>query len=258
MSEGSVTLTREGALARVVFDRPEARNAMTWVMYTQLSDICTALRSDASVRLVTFRGAGNAAFVAGTDIEQFTAFQTGEDGIVYEQKIEACVTAFEMLPMPTVAIVEGWAVGGGLILAAACDFRIGSTSARFGIPIAKTLGNCLSVANLARLVAAFGVARVRRMLMLADILGAEEALEAGFLSQVCEAGEIDAAGAALCARLLALAPVTQSVSKESLRRLVANGLPDDHDLIRRCYGSDDFHEGVRAFVAKQPPAWKGR
>ena len=258
MSEGRVTLTREGVIARVVFDRPEARNAMTWTMYAQLSDICSALRGDTSERLVTFRGAGNAAFVAGTDIEQFATFKSGEDGIAYEQKIEACVAAFEMLPMPTVAIVEGWAVGGGLILATACDFRIASSSARFGVPIAKTLGNCLSVANLARLVAAFGMARVRRMLMLADIVAAEEALEAGFLSQVCEPSDIDAAGAALCARLLALAPVTQSVTKESLRRLVANNLPDDHDLIRRCYGSDDFQEGVRAFVAKQSPVWTGR
>ena len=258
MSEGRVTLTREGSVARVVFDRPEARNAMTWGMYAQLSDICGTLRVDASVRLVTFRGAGNAAFVAGTDIEQFTAFQTGEDGIAYEQKIEACVSAFEMLPMPTVAIVEGWAVGGGLILAAACDFRIGSTCARFGVPIAKTLGNCLSIANLARLVAAFGMARVRRMLLLAEILVAEEALAAGFLGQVCAPGDIDVAADALCCRLLALAPVTQSVTKEGLRRLIASGLPDDHDLIRRCYGSDDFHEGVRAFVAKQSPVWTGR
>ena len=257
MSDGHVTLTREGAIARVVFDRPEARNAMTWAMYAQLSDICSALRGDASVGLVTFRGTGGAAFVAGTDIEQFTTFKTGDDGIGYEQQIEACVAAFEMLPMPTVAIVEGWTVGGGLILATACDFRIGSTSARFGVPIAKTLGNCLSIANLARLVAAFGMARVRRLLLLADIVAAEEALEAGFLSQVCEPGAIDVAGATLCARLLALAPVTQSVTKESLRRLVANSLPNDHDLIRRCYGSDDFHEGVRAFVAKQSPVWTG-
>lgn len=257
MSEGRVTLARDGTVARVVFDRPEARNAMTWAMYAQLSDICNALCLDASVRLVIFRGAGNAAFVAGTDIEQFTNFKTGDDGIAYEQQIEACVAAFELLPMPTVAIVEGWTVGGGLILATACDFRIASTSARFGVPIAKTLGNCLSVANLARLVAAFGMARVRRMLMLADILSADEALEAGFLSQVCAPGDIDAAGAALCARLLALAPVTQSVTKESLRRLVANSLPDDQDLIRRCYGSDDFQEGVRAFVAKQSPVWTG-
>ncbi len=258
MSDGRVTLTREGAIARVVFDRTEARNAMTWAMYAQLSDICSALSGDASVGLVTFRGAGDAAFVAGTDIEQFTTFQTGDDGIDYEQKIEACVAACESLPMPTVAMVEGWAVGGGLILASACDFRIGSTTARFGVPIAKTLGNCLSVANLARLVAAFGIARVRRMLLLADIVNAEEALESGFLTEVCEPNAIDVAGATLCARLLGLARVTQSVTKEALRRLVANGLPNDHDLIRRCYGSDDFHEGVRAFVAKQRPVWTGR
>ncbi|MDP3826385.1 MAG: enoyl-CoA hydratase-related protein, partial [Polaromonas sp.] len=128
---------------------------------------------------------------------------------------------------------------------------------RFGVPIARTLGNCLSVANLARLSAVFGIPRVKRMLMLAEVLTADEALACGFLTQVSEAGEIDAVLASLCERLAALAPVTQLVSKEGLRRLVNHALPSDADLIRCCYGSDDFREGVSAFLAKRSPAWKG-
>ena len=257
MSGGSVHLTISGGVAAVVFDRPEARNAMTWAMYERLNQICEQLQADTSVRVVTFRGAGGQAFVAGTDIEQFKAFHSGDDGVAYEQQIDQCIARLESLPMPTVAVIEGWAIGGGLAIATACDFRIATLGSKFGVPIARTLGNCLSVANLARLTAVFGIPRVKRMLLLAELLTAEEALTCGFLLKWVEAGEIDALADALCHRLAALAPVTQSVSKEGLRRLVCRDLPTDEDLIRRCYGSEDFREGVHAFVAKRTPTWKG-
>lgn len=254
---GSVRLDISAGVASVVFDRPAARNAMTWSMYERLNEICEQLVADASVRVVTFRGAGGQAFVAGTDIEQFTTFRSGEDGVAYEQQIDQCIARLESLPMPTVAVIEGWTIGGGLAIATACDFRIATPGSRFGVPIARTLGNCLSVANLARLSAVFGMPRVKRMLMLAEVLTADEALACGFLLQTVEAGEIDTLRASLCERLAVLAPVTQRVSKEGLRRLVSRALPDDEDLIRLCYGSDDFREGVSAFVAKRSPAWKG-
>lgn len=261
MSEGMVSLFVQGGLASVVFDRPQARNAMTWAMYEQLGQICDTLQADASVRVVTFRGAGGEAFVAGTDIEQFKAFgssrDSGEDGVAYERQIDQCIQKLESLPMPSVAVVEGWAIGGGLAIATACDFRIATPASRFGVPIAKTLGNCLSVANLARLSAVWGMPRVKRMLLLAEIISADEALACGFLLQLSEAGEVDADLARLCERLGALAPVTQSVTREGLRRITAQGLPADEDLVRRCYGSADFREGVDAFVAKRSPAWKG-
>ncbi|WP_341922916.1 enoyl-CoA hydratase/isomerase family protein [Polaromonas sp. YR568] len=257
MNEGAVHLSVSGGVASVVFDRPAARNAMTWAMYERLNQICEQLAAETSVRVVTFRGEGGQAFVAGTDIEQFRNFRSGEDGVAYEQQIDECIARLESLPMPTVALVEGWAIGGGLAIATACDFRIATPGSRFGVPIARTLGNCLSVANLARLSAVFGIPRVKRMLMLADIVTADEALACGFLMQISEAGEIDAVLASLCERLAALAPVTQRVSKEGLRRLVNHALPSDEDLICRCYGSDDFREGVSAFVAKRSPVWKG-
>lgn len=257
MSEGSVHLSIDAGMASVLFDRPQARNAMTWAMYEQLMAICRQLPADRSVRVVTFRGAGGEAFIAGTDIAQFQSFRTGEDGVAYERQIDACIALLEALPMPTLAVVEGWAVGGGLAIATTCDFRIATNDARFGVPIAKTLGNCLSIANLARLTAAFGMQRVKRMLLLAEILSAEELMACGYLHEVCTPESIDAAAARLARRLAVLAPVTQSVAKEGLRRLVAHELPLGEDLIRRAYGSSDFCEGVDAFMAKRSPVWKG-
>ena len=258
--QGATRLRIDAGVATVLFDRPEARNAMTWAMYQQLGQICTQVSADSSVKVVVFRGAGGAAFVAGTDIAQFATFQTGdsgEQGLAYEAQIEQIIDQLEALPKPTVAVIEGWAVGGGLAIATTCDFRIATTGSRFGVPIAKTLGNCLSIPNLARLNAAFGQARVKRMLMLAEILGDQEALACGYLNELVGASEIDAASQRLCTRLMALAPVTQTVIKESLRRLVAHDLPLGDDLIKRSYSSADFHEGVNAFVAKRSPVWTG-
>ncbi|MDP2075359.1 enoyl-CoA hydratase/isomerase family protein [Hydrogenophaga sp.] len=255
---GEVTLHLEAGVASVVFNRPQARNAMTWGMYEQLTAIAGALKADASVRAVVFRGAGGQAFVAGTDIEQFTAFKTGEDGVAYERQIEACVELLCGLPMPTVAVVEGWCVGGGLAIATACDFRLATPGAKFGVPIAKTLGNCLSIQNVARLRAAFGHQRVKRMLMLAEFIDAAEALACGYLHGIDAPEAIESAASALVQRLIALAPVTQRVSKAALDRLVTHDLAEADDLIRAAYASADFHEGVAAFVAKRPPVWSGQ
>ena len=254
-AEGSVHLHVEDAVASVTFDRPEARNAMTWAMYEALGRICERLRDDRSVRVACLRGAGGQAFVAGTDIAQFQSFASGEDGVAYERRIEACVGLLESLPMPTVAVLEGWAIGGGLAIATACDFRIATPGTKLGVPIARTLGNCLSAGNVARLVAALGRPRTARVLLLAELIGAEEALAAGYLLEIAAADAVDDAADRLCRRLAALAPVTQRVSKETLNRLLHAGLPEVDDLVRACYGSDDFREGVRAFVGKRAPVW---
>jgi enoyl-CoA hydratase len=258
MSDGEVRYSRDSEVATVIFDRPAARNAMTWHMYEQLGEACLRIRSEDGLRIAVFRGAGGKAFVAGTDIAQFQAFRGSEDGIAYEAKMDGYIGGLESLPLPTLAVIEGFAIGGGLAIAAACDLRIATPGSRFGVPIARTLGNCLSVANDARLVAGFGAARAKRMLLLAENLSAEEALASGFVSEIVEPADLDRRVAELAARLAQHAPVTMRVSKEAIRRIVQAGLPDGDDLVRACYGSDDFRIGVTAFVEKRAPHWTGK
>jgi enoyl-CoA hydratase/carnithine racemase len=258
MSDGEVDLKRDGAVAHIVFDRPAARNAMTWHMYERLRMICGQLAADRDVRVAVFRGAGGQAFIAGTDIAQFLEFKSGEDGIAYEEKMEQTLSLIEALPMPTLAVIEGWAIGGGLAIAACCDLRIATPGSRFGVPIARTLGNCLSVANYARLVAALGASPAKRVLLLAENLTADEALAGGFLTEIVEPAVLKQRIAELCERLQHHAPVTMRVTKEAMRRLLHAGLPDGDDLVRTCYGSEDFRIGVRAFVEKKPPQWTGK
>ena len=258
MTDGEVRLVRDSAVATVLFDRPQQRNAMTWRMYEGLAAACAELSRDSGVRVAVLRGVGGKAFIAGTDIGQFQEFSAPEQGVAYEAKMEGYLAALEALPMPTLAVVEGWAIGGGLAIAACCDLRIATTGAKFGVPIARTLGNCLSVANYARLIAALGEARAKRMLLMAENIAAEDALAAGFLMEIAEPATIDQRIAAICERLQGNAPVTMRVTKEAMRRLKHVGIPDGDDLVRACYGSHDFRDGVKAFIEKRVPQWNGR
>jgi enoyl-CoA hydratase/carnithine racemase len=257
MSDGEVHFTVADGVASIVFDRPQARNAMTWAMYDRLADACARIAADTTVRVATLRGAGG-NFVAGTDIGQFTSFVSPEDGIAYERRMEAVIAALEALPVPTVAVIEGAAMGGGMMIATVCDIRIAVPGARMGVPIARTLGNCLSMANTARLAAALGTERARRVLLLADEISADEALACGFVARIAAPEAIEEAVTTVCRRLAANAPITMRVAKESIRRLSAAALPDGDDLVRLTYGSEDFRAGVRAFLAKERPLWRGR
>ncbi|ACB95831.1 enoyl-CoA hydratase/isomerase family protein [Beijerinckia indica] len=254
---GRVTLNVEGAIAYIVFDHQSARNAMTWAMYDDLATACAAIDADPSIRVAVLRGAGGKAFVAGTDIAQFQTF-TGDDGVAYEAKVDRFIATLENLRVPTIAVVEGYAVGGGLAIANACDIRLSATGARFGVPIARTLGNCLSAANVRRLVAALGISWVKRMLLLAEMPTAEQLAAIGYLETVATPEQLDGEVTRLCNRLLEHAPLTIKASRETLRRLVQASDPDISDLIHACYGSEDFHRAVAAFGSKNKTDWQGR
>jgi enoyl-CoA hydratase/carnithine racemase len=254
---GHVDYEVKDGIAHVTFNRPEARNAMTWAMYDGLARACDSIVADETVRVALLRGAGG-SFVAGTDIQQFTAFKGGDDGIAYEKRIESAISQIELVSKPMVAVIEGFATGGGLIIAASCDFRLATLDARFGVPIARTLGNCISVGNVARLMAHFGTARAKRMLLLAEMVEAEEARACGFVEAIHPAAEIGVKAEAMCMRLIGHAPITMRASKEAMRRVTMANLPDGSDLIRACYGSADFKEGMSAFLAKRKPEWTGR
>ena len=255
--QGAVRLETRGTTAFISFDRPAARNAMTWAMYDQLDRALDALASDATLRVAVLRGAGG-TFVAGTDIAQFREFASGEEGVAYERHIDAIVTKLESVRVATVGVIEGYAAGAGLVLAAACDLRVCTPNARFGAPIAKTVGNCLSMSNYARLTAHFGVARVKQLVFAADFISAEEARARDFVLAVVEPDQLDARVAELCVRLASHAPITLQVTKEAIRRMVAEMTVKGDDLVRRAYDSRDFHEGVAAFMEKRPARWEGK
>jgi enoyl-CoA hydratase len=258
MSEPELLYERRGRTAIVTFNRPQARNAMTFAMYEGLVERCDEVDSDDEVRVLVLRGAGGRAFVSGTDIRQFLDFEAGDAGIAYEHDIDRYVGRLEAVRKPTIALVEGYATGSGLALSAACDLRVCTPEAQFGLPIARTLGNCLSMAGYARLVAILGAARTLDVVFTARMVGAEEALAAGLATEIVAADEIEAHVLALAERLATHAPITMRATKEALRRIREANVPDGADLVEEAYGSDDFREGVRAFLDKRRPTWTGR
>lgn len=243
----------------ITFNRPQARNALTFQMYEGLADLCREVPTDGSIRAVVIHGAGGKAFAAGTDMTQFRAFERAQDAADYEAKIEGVLDAVERCPLPTVAAINGACTGGGAAIAGVCDIRIAAANLKFGFPIARTLGNCLSAANLARLSALMGAGRVREMIFTSALLSAEQAQQAGLVSTVVDDGEaLEAHLETLLETLLAQAPLTLRATKETLRRLQQAEQVDDADLVTLCYTSADFREGLEAFLAKRKPTWQGR
>jgi len=253
-----VTIELRDKIAYITFDHVAARNAMTVEMYQSLKTICEDLAKNPSIRVAIFRGAGGKSFVSGSDIAQFTSFKNGEDGIRYEEAIHDYLNPLASLPIPTIAVIDGMAVGGGLAIATCCDFRISTPDAKFGVPIARTLGNCLYPGNIAWLAAHMGMNIVRRMLLLAEMVSAKELHAQGYLLATHDVDRLGNEADVLAERLSKLAPITQKASKLAMARMIANQLPDCQDLIRETYGSDDFKNGVASFLKGEPPIWVGK
>lgn len=258
-AEPEILFRVDGEVGTLTLNRPRARNALTYAMYDGLRDLCEAQAREPTLRALVITGAGDKAFAAGTDINQFRDLRTAEDALAYETRIEGVLDALERVPMPTVAAIRGACTGGGAAIAAACDLRVATRDARFGFPIARTLGNCLSAANLRRLTALIGAGRVREMIFTSALLTAEQAQQAGLVSTVVDDGAaLEAHLEALLGTLLEQAPLTLRATKETLRRLQQAERVDDADLVALCYTSADFREGLEAFLAKRKPTWQGR
>lgn len=253
--KGQVHLAIDDGVACVTFERPTARNAMTFAMYAQLLEACDAIDATPGLRAAVFRGAGG-AFVAGTDITEFTAFSGGEDGVAYEARIESVISRLDTLTVPTLAAIDGPAMGGGLVIATACDLRIVTTRSRLGVPIAQTVGNCLSSANVARLIRGFGTGPAKSMLFLSAHLDGPAAHRIGFAFDCVAPEQLDVTVDAALATLRTAAPLSVAATRETFRRL-ARAEPADRDLIAQVYGSRDFREGVSAFLSKRKPVWRG-
>ena len=250
----------DGPLAILTFNRPDARNAMTWEMYEALVDTCERVDRDAAIRVLIVRGAGGKAFVAGTDIAQFQNFNNRDDGLKYEERLDHVLDRLERVTKPTIAQVEGVAAGGGCAIALTCDLRVATPEATFGIPIARTLGNCLSGASYSRLLDAMSPGAVKDMLFTGRLIAAVEAQALGIVNRLVPAAEIDRTVRALAAEIAANAPLTLRATKEMIRRVLAKrrlSPGDDADMVELCYTSADFREGVTAFLARRKPKWSG-
>ncbi|MFY0989895.1 enoyl-CoA hydratase [Halomonas sp. C05BenzN] len=250
---------RDG-VAWIGFNRPDARNAMTWEMYDALEACCDRLADEVDVHAVVLYGVGGQAFVAGTDITQFMHFTQPGHATDYEQRIDRVVGKLETLDKPTIAMIEGFCVGGGAALALVCDFRYCTPSLQFGVPIARTLGNTLSITNVSRLIDMVGIARTKEVLMLGKLFTADEASQAGLVNAVVAADRLADEVAGVAAELGRRAPLTLRASKALVGRVQAHrrlAREASDDWITTCYMSRDFRSAVDKFVNKTPFEWTG-
>jgi enoyl-CoA hydratase len=244
----------------VTLNRPEARNAMTFAMYARIEELCDEVNRNTAVRVMVLRGSGG-HFAAGTDISQFRTFDTPEQAIAYERQQDRVMSHIEAVDKPTIAAIEGVAAGGGAMMAVSCDLRIMARGARIGIPVARTLGNCLSIHNAQRLVNLIGPANTKRMIFTAMLVTAEEALRWGLANEIVDDAALPEHVRQTAETIAQHAPITLRVTKEQARRIARQSQVDaeaSDDLIVETYMSADFREGVDAFLSKRPPRWTGR
>lgn len=252
-----ISIIRHGETLDVVFNRPEKHNALTPQMYDAIAGACRSADSDREIRLLTLRGAGGEAFSAGSDIRHFQTFSSFHDGLDYESRFVGVLTELEKVRVPTLAVIDGVCAGAGLLLAAACDVRIATHGSRFCLPIARTLGNSLSVHSVALLADRIGSSRLMSLVARAGVMSSDEALRNGFLSDCATETEFASLTAQVSRELLAAAPMTVWTIRESLRRIRTRSITDNDDLMRMIYSSDDFKAGVDGFLRGERPVWAG-
>lgn len=260
MSESAIVLEKREGLAWLTFNRPEVRNAFNDEMYAQFFAACQEINDDRTVRAAILSGAGGKGFGAGGDIATYQHMDDIEELLGFRRNGEQVLDTLDTMRVPTIAAVAGPATGGGASLALSCDLRIGSPSARFGYPIARTLGNCLGMRLYARLMASMGKSRVMDLLFTARLIEAPEAYAIGILNYVTDDEEsLIPRAHDLALKVAGHAPLTLRATREALRRLERQLVPDpdENDLLRSCFMSRDFREGVAAFVEKRKPIWKG-
>jgi enoyl-CoA hydratase len=261
MAERPLLLQLEAPVATIVFNRPEARNALNDDMQRAFPPMLERLHQDASIRVLVLRGAGGKAFAAGDDITQFVHWGA-QEALAHYHHLEAFIGAIEAFPKPTIALIQGFAVGAGLEVAAACDVRYASADSRFGIPIAR-LGHTVDLRNALRLIRLVGPSRVKELLFTAELIGAEEALQIGLINRVLPTDQVEGYTYEMARKMATYAPLSLMQSKVSVRICLENpelrGIDEPAAIAATLYDSEDFHAGVEAFLNKQPlPPFRGR
>ena len=252
---GSLVVTRDGGIVTIRMDRPGKHNAISFAMWAAFSRLMPVLAADDSVDVVVMRGTPGGPFSAGADISEFTTLRAGAEGARrYSQAVAEGEGALIAFPKPTIALVQGFAIGGGTQVAVACDLRVCDTTSRFGITPAK-LGIIYALGSTARLVETVGAAWARWILLTGDLLDAEAALRIGLVHEVHAPEEVEARAYALAETLSQRARISLTGGKVMVERAFAGRLAEDDEvqaLYAQSWSSGEYAEGVAAFLAKRP------
>jgi enoyl-CoA hydratase len=257
---GAITMTRDGAIATVVLDRPEKLNALTRAMWQHLSETIVALSADDAIRCIVVRGAGEKAFSPGNDIGEFATERSNKtQAIAYGRAMHDTAAAMAACPHPLVAQIHGICVGGGLEIAALCDLRICGTSSRFGAPI-KNLGLVMAYPEMAPLVRLVGPAIALEILLEGRVFDAQEAQAKGLVTRVVADDRVAQEARATAERIAEGAPLAARWHKKFARRLgeMRTITEEEYDEAFDCFDTEDFREGCAAFLAKRKPTFRGK
>lgn len=255
----NLILDRRESVALLTINRPEKLNALNLATRREILAAFEELKNDVSVRVVVVTGAGSKAFIAGADISEFTGHTAAE-----QREIMRSTRAFDVMeefPKPVIAMINGFALGGGCELAMACDIRIASSNARLGQPEIK-LGLIPGGGGTQRLTRLVGEGRAMELILTGNMISAEEALQLGLVNHVYGPEELEAKTMELAVRIAGMSPVTLALAKQAVknasRLALRDGLDSEIDLFSLCFASEDKEEGVRAFLEKRKPVFRGR
>lgn len=252
-------LNVDDGIATITINRPETLNALSPAVYHELSEGLTMLSYDSTVKAIIITGAGNKAFIAGADIAAMSSM-SANDAFLFGAAAKETSLRIESMSQPVIAAINGLALGGGCELASTCDFRVAARSAKFGQPEIN-LGIIPGNGGTQRLTRLVGVSKAKEMIMLGDVISAEQALQIGLVHQVVDAEELIPTAVKLAKKLAQKAPIALAMAKRSVQRAVGSdtedGLEFELNCFAHCFSTQDQKEGMKAFLEKRPPRFTG-
>ena len=255
-----IVARKEGAVGWLVLNNPERRNAVSLEMWQAIPEVLADFEADPQIRVVVLTGAGDKAFASGADISQFEKSRSSAQGMQrYEQLGDAAMSRLQSLDKPTIAMIRGYCLGGGLNIAVLCDLRLAAQDARFGIPAGR-LGLGYRAGAMKNLIELVGAPYAREIMITARQFSAEEALRMGLVHRLAAPDALEALTREYCGMIAANAPLTLRTAKRVIREVTRVQYDADacRAWVKECFDSEDYAEGRRAFMEKRKPVFRGR